>query len=76
MEFTVTIEPEVIDILGTDKVSAFLRDAADRLKLKAAAQEALTDANYFDQLINDPEWQVARRQAWEENKYRYLPSAD
>lgn len=76
MEFTVTIEPEVIDILGADKVNAFLQDAADRLKLKAAAREALADLDYFDQLVNDPVWQSARRQAWEENKHRYLPSAD
>ena len=37
MEFVVTVEPEIIDVLGADK------DAATKLKLKAAAQEVLTN---------------------------------
>lgn len=72
MEFTVTIEPAVIDVLGADKVSAFLQDAATRLRLKAATQEALADLDYFDELVNDPEWQTARQQAWEQEKHRYI----
>ena len=76
MEFTLTIEPEVINVLGADKVSAFLQDAAAKLKLKAAAQEALADLDYFNELVNDPEWQTARQQAWEQEKQRYTPSTD
>ena len=76
MEFTVSIEPEVIDVLGVDKVGAFLRDAATRLKLKAAAQEALADLDYFDELVNDPDWQTARDQAWDQEKHRYTPKTD
>ena len=75
MEFTVTIEPEVIDVLGADKVSTYLNDAATRLRLKAAAQEALADLDYFDSLVNDPQWRTARQQAWEQEKHRYdLPT--
>lgn len=76
MEFTVTIEPEVVDVLGADKVGAFLQNAATQLRLKAAAQEALTDLADFDTLVNDPEWQTARQQAWSKEKHRYLSSAD
>lgn len=76
MEFTVTVESEVVDVLGADTVNLFLQDAATRLKLKAAAQEALADLDYFDQLINDPQWQVARQQAWEQDKHRYISRAD
>ena len=71
MEFTVVVEPEIIDVLGVDKVNAFLQDAAVRLKLKAAAQEALADLPNFDSLVNDPEWHIARGQAWEQEKTRY-----
>lgn len=73
MEFMITVEPEVVDVLGVDKVSAFLKDAATKLKLKAASQEALADLNYFDELVNDPQWQTARQQAWEQEKHRYQP---
>ncbi len=76
MEFTVTIEPEIIDVLGADKVSAFLNDAATKLKLKAAAQETLADLTYFDELVNDPQWQTARQQAWEQEKHRYKSFTD
>lgn len=76
MEFTVTIEPEVIEVLGTDKVTAFLQDAVTRLKLKAAAQEALADLDYFDELVNDPAWRMARQQAWDQEKHRYIVSTD
>lgn len=76
MEFTVTIESEVVNVLGADKVDAFLRDAATRLKLKAAAQEALADLDYFDELVNDPAWQAARQQAWEQEKHRYIVSTE
>ncbi|GAB2566351.1 hypothetical protein [Spirosoma areae] len=73
MEFMVTVEPEVIDVLGADKVSAFLKDAATKLKLKAAAQETLADLDYFNELVNDPQWQTARQQAWEQEKHHYQP---
>lgn len=76
MEFMITIEPAVIDVLGVDKVNAFLQDAAIRLKLKAAAQEALADISYFDELVNDPDWQMARQQAWEQDKHRYVLPTD
>ncbi len=69
MEFTVIVEPEIIDVLGIDNVNAFLQDAAARLKLKAAAQKALADLDYFDELVNDPQWQSARQQAWEQQKH-------
>ncbi len=71
MEFTVTIEPEVIDALGAEEVSAFLKDAATRLRLKVAAKEALADLDYFDDLTNDFGWEVAREQAWEQEKGKY-----
>lgn len=71
MEFAITVEPAVVDVLGADKVGAFLRDAATRLKLKAAAQETLSDLDYFDELVNDPKWQTARDQALDQEKYRY-----
>ena len=73
MEFTITIEPDVIDALGVDQVSAFLKDAASKLKLKAAAQESLGDLTYFDELVNDPAWKTAREQAWEQEKHHYQP---
>ncbi|SOD78114.1 hypothetical protein [Spirosoma fluviale] len=66
MEFTVTVDPEVIDVLGADQVSAFLNDAATKLKLKVAAQEALADIDYFDELVNESEWKKARQQVWEQ----------
>ncbi|ADB36385.1 hypothetical protein [Spirosoma linguale] len=69
MEFTVTVDPEVIDVLGADQVSAFLNDAATKLKLKVAAKEALADINYFDELVNDPTWEKARQQAWEQEQH-------
>lgn len=76
MEFLITVEPAVIDVLGADKVSAFLQDVTTKLKLKAAAQEALADLNYFDELVNDPQWQTARGQAWEQEKHHYQPLTD
>ncbi|RZM14981.1 MAG: hypothetical protein EOO88_43860 [Pedobacter sp.] len=76
MEFTVTIDPEVIDILGADKVNAFLQDAATSLRIKAAAQESLADIDYFDELVNDPKWQQARQQAWDQDKHRYIVRND
>ena len=76
MEFTITIEPAVIEVLGADKVGAFLQDAATRLKLKAAAQEALADLDYFDELVNDPKWQTARKEAWDQEKHRYTRPTD
>jgi hypothetical protein len=76
MEFMVTVDYEVIDVLGADKVNAFLQDAATRLKLKAAAQEALADLTYFDELVNDLAWQTAREQAWAQEKQYYQPKAD
>jgi hypothetical protein len=75
MEFTITIELEVIDILGPDQVNAFLQDAAVRLRLKAAAQDALSEIDYFDDLVNDPDWQLARQQAWEQDKAKYVLAA-
>ena len=71
MEFTLTIEPEVVDTLGADKVNAFLQDAVARLNVKAAAQEALAYLPLFDELSNDPDWQMARQQAWDQEKHRY-----
>jgi len=76
MEFTVTVDAKVIDVLGADKVNAFLQDAATKLKLKAAAQEALADLTYFDELVNDPAWQIAREQAWAQEKQFYQRKAD
>ena len=76
MEFTVTVEPEIISVLGVDKVSAFLNDAAIKLKLKAAAQETLANLAYFDELVNDPQWQTARQQAWDQEKHHYIPFKD
>ena len=76
MEFTITVEPEIVDALGADSVSAFLQDAATRLKRKAAVQEALADLDYFDELVNDPQWQTVRDQAWNQEKHRYQPSID
>jgi hypothetical protein len=76
MEFMITVEPEVIDVLGAEKVSAFLQDAATKLKLKAAAQEALADLTHFDELVNDSQWQTARQQAWDQEKHNYQLLAD
>ena len=76
MEFIVTVDSKIIDVLGVDKVNAFLQDAATNLKLKVAAQEALADLTYFDELVNDPVWQTAREQAWAQEKQYYQQKAD
>ncbi len=70
------VEAEIISVLGADKVSAFLTDAAIKLKRKAAAQETLADLDYFDELVNDPQWQTARQQAWDQEKHRYISFTD
>ena len=54
------IEPEVIEVLGADRVTTYLNDVAARLRLKAAAREALADLDYFDGLVNDPQWKTTR----------------
>ena len=64
-EFKVMVEDELVATLGQEAIEQSLRNFVERLNLKAAAQDALAGLDEID-LENDPQWQVAREEAWKE----------
>ena len=64
-EFKVMIEDKLVATLGSEAIEKSLQNFVDRLNLKAAAQDALAGLHEID-LESDPQWQVAREEAWKE----------
>lgn len=70
VEFKVEIEESVVQQVGYQEVERYLQEFAQQLILKIAAQEVVEDLESID-LENDPQWQMARALAWEEEKHKY-----
>lgn len=72
VEFKVQVEESLIQTWGYKEVEKQLQDFMQKMMLKLAAQDILSDLNTFD-LENDKEWQVARKLAWKQEKHKYYP---
>lgn len=70
IEFKVAIEERVVEQVGYSEVNQYLQEFVQKLVLKIAAEEALQDLEEIN-LENDPQWQLARKLAWEQEKHKY-----
>ena len=66
-EFTITIEDDLVASLGEAAIEQSLHRFVERLNLKAAAEGSLHELQSID-LENDPQWQLAREEAWKESQ--------
>ena len=71
MQITIEVEDSLIETLGYERVKDLLSDSAAHLEMKIAAQEILNELAEAD-LMDDPAWTIAREQAWEQEKHKYL----
>jgi hypothetical protein len=72
VELTVKVEETLVKSLGQQVLERQVEDFLQRLMLKIAAEDILSDFKKYD-LTNDPQWQVARSLAWDAEKEKYLP---
>ena len=70
-EFKIQLEDSLVQRFGYAEVDNYLKELVKKLHLKMAAQEILKDLEEID-LENDPQWQVARNEAWEQEKSKYI----
>jgi len=70
-EFKIQLEDSLVQRFGYEEVDNYLKELVKKLYLKISAQEILQDINEID-LENDPQWQTARNNAWEQEKSKYL----
>lgn len=70
IEFKIEIEENIVQQVGYQEVERYLQEFAQQLILKIAAQEVLDDLKNVD-LENDPQWQMARNLAWQEEQHKY-----
>ena len=66
-EFKIQLEYSLVQQFGYEEVDDYLKELVKKLHLKMAAQEILQDLKEID-LENDPQWQSARKSAWEQEK--------
>lgn len=69
-QLTITIEESLLNALGKTEIERSLQEWLTKLQLRTAAKEILEDISEFD-LTNDPQWQVARELAWQQEKSNY-----
>jgi hypothetical protein len=69
-EFKIQLEDSFVQQFGYAEVDNYLKELVRKLYLKMAAQEILQDLEEID-LENDPQWQSARKSAWEQEKSKY-----
>ncbi|AEI47438.1 hypothetical protein [Runella slithyformis] len=69
-QLTITIEESLLNALGKTEIERSLQEWLTKLQLRTAAKEILEDTSEFD-LTNDPQWQVARELAWQQEKSNY-----
>ena len=70
-EFKIQLEDSLVQKFGYAEVDNYLKELVKKLYLKMAAQEILQDLEEID-LENDPQWQSARKSAWEQEKDKYV----
>ena len=70
-EFKIQLEDSFVQQYGYSKVDGYLKEFVKKLSLKIAAQELLQDFEEID-LENDPQWKIARNEAWEQEKGKYI----
>lgn len=70
-EFKIQLEDSFVQQYGYSKVDSYLKEFVKKLSLKIAAQELLQDFEEID-LENDPQWKIARNEAWEQEKDKYI----
>ena len=70
-EFKIQLENSFVQQYGYSKVYTYLKEFVKKLSLKIAAQELLQDLEEID-LENDPQWKIARSEAWEQEKGKYI----
>ncbi len=71
MQVTIEVEDSLIESLGYERVKDLLSDSAAHLEMKIAAQEILKELADADPM-NDPAWAEARKQAWAQEKHKYV----
>ena len=70
VEFKIELEESLVQSIGREVLENNLQDLVRKAVLHLSAQEILEDLKTID-LQNDPEWQVARHLAWEQEKHKY-----
>jgi hypothetical protein len=69
-EFKIQLEDSLVQRFGYAEVDNYLKELVKNLYLKISAQDILENINDLD-LVNDPQWQIARSSAWEQEKAKY-----
>ncbi len=68
---TIQVDDDAVKMLGRKALQQEFQEYVNKLLVKVAAQEALTDLALFDEIANDPAWRRAREAAWEEEKEEF-----
>ncbi len=70
VEFKIQLEDSFVQILGYKQIESHLQEFMQKMVLKLSAQDILEDLKSID-LENDKEWQVSKKLAWQQEKYKY-----
>ncbi|TAE38361.1 MAG: hypothetical protein EAZ70_05570 [Runella slithyformis] len=70
-QLTIDIEQQLLDTMSQTELEQSIKEWLQRLHLRAAAKEIITDLSKTD-LTNDPQWQAAREIAWQQERAKYV----
>lgn len=71
VEFKIQVEDSFVQRLGHQEIERYLQNSMQKIIIKLAAQEILSDLDSID-LDNDEEWQISRNLAWEQEKSKFV----
>ena len=69
-EFKKSLEDQVVNSIGYNKIEDYLNKDINQIVSKPAARGALNDLEKVD-LRNDEKWMIARENVWGQEGYRY-----
>ena len=69
-QITLKLEDSLIEGISKDQIEQLVKGWLSQYKRKQALKEAIEELSTID-LTNDPQWQVARNQAWESYKHNF-----
>ena len=75
MSITIDIDEQLLADLGRDEVEREFKKTIERLELRKLARQMANDLKDIDH-SNDPDWQKAREEAWNEYRQRNKLAAD
>jgi len=71
VEFKIELEDELVKTFGQSEIEKYLHEFVQKIILKISAQNVLHDVEEV-YMKNDAQWKIAREQAWEQEKSKYL----